>query len=500
MAEGIACYRLFLSGMLDLTDNLVKNNVVPPASVVRHDGDDPYLVVAADKGTASFSDIANSVSADYGFWLGDAFASGGSVGYDHKKMGITARGAWESTKRHFRALGINTQTTAFKVVGIGDMSGDVFGNGMLLSEHIQLVAAFDHRHIFIDPTPDVARSFAERKRLFALPRSSWDDYDRSLISQGGAIYSRSAKSIRLTDAAQAIQTAYRAGPGSVIVQRVDHADGGRGWVVAIPGTQSMSLGAGSNPFDNRTNLAAMAGVADDSSALVAGALRSAGARAGEAVLLAGHSQGGMVAARLAGDPAFAATYRVRSVLTMGSPIGAMAVPATTQALAMENLSDSVPSIDGTPNPDAPNVTTVKRDLSASSDPRDVAAAGSLFGSHDLSVYLGTAAKADASDHPSITAWREAAAEVTGAPGDTVTTTVFQGTRVEPARAQVEQEVCRAGPVRPFPLGPLSPIVPRPFGPSSPTAPLAHVLPLATIPLAPTVPRLSGVGACPTPPC
>ena len=296
-----------------------------------------------------------------------------------------------------------------------------------------------------------------------------------------------------TDAAQAIETASRAGPGSVIVQRVDHADGGRGWVVAIPGTQSMSLGAGPNPFDNRTNLAAMAGVADDSSALVAGALRSAGARTGEAVLLAGHSQGGMVAARLAGDPTFAATYRVRSVLTMGSPIGAMAIPAATQALAMEHPTDSVPAIDGTPNPDAPNVTTVKRDLSASSDPRDVAAAGSLFGSHDLSAYLGTAAEADASDHPSITAWREAAAEVTGAPGDTVTTTVFQGTRVEPPRAQAEQEVCRAGPVRPFPLGPLSPIVRRPCGPSSLTAPPGPALPLAT-----TVPRLSGVGACPTP--
>jgi glutamate dehydrogenase len=204
MAEGIACYKLFLSGMLDLTDNLVQGQVVPPLKVVRQDGDDPYLVVAADKGTASFSDIANSVSKDYGFWLGDAFASGGSVGYDHKKMGITARGAWESTKRHFKALGINTQTTAFTVMGIGDMSGDVFGNGMLLSEHIQLVAAFDHRHIFIDPTPDVARSFAERGRLFNLPRSSWDDFDKTLISDGGGVYSRSAKSIKLSDAARAV--------------------------------------------------------------------------------------------------------------------------------------------------------------------------------------------------------------------------------------------------------------------------------------------------------
>jgi glutamate dehydrogenase len=204
MAEGIACYRLFLSGMLDLTDNLVHGKVVAPRRVVRHDVDDPYLVVAADKGTASFSDIANSVSAEYGYWLGDAFASGGSVGYDHKKMGITARGAWESAKRHFRALSVNTQTTPFTVVGIGDMSGDVFGNGMLLSEHIKLVAAFDHRHIFIDPNPDVARSFAERQRLFALPRSSWDDFDKSLISEGGGVYPRSAKSIKLSDAARAM--------------------------------------------------------------------------------------------------------------------------------------------------------------------------------------------------------------------------------------------------------------------------------------------------------
>jgi glutamate dehydrogenase len=204
MAEGIACYKLFLSGLLDVTDNVVKGSVVPPADVVRHDVDDPYLVVAADKGTATFSDIANGVSADYGFWLGDAFASGGSVGYDHKKMGITARGAWEAVKRHFRTLGVNTQTTPFTVAGIGDMSGDVFGNGMLLSEHIQLVVAFDHRHIFIDPTPDVARSFAERQRLFNLPRSSWDDYDKSLISKGGGVYPRSAKSIALSPEARAI--------------------------------------------------------------------------------------------------------------------------------------------------------------------------------------------------------------------------------------------------------------------------------------------------------
>jgi glutamate dehydrogenase len=204
MAEGIACYKLMLSGMLDVTDNLVKGQVVAPQNVVRHDGDDPYLVVAADKGTASFSDIANSVSADYGFWLGDAFASGGSVGYDHKEMGITARGAWESAKRHFRALSHDIQTTPFTVVGIGDMSGDVFGNGMLLSTQIKLVAAFDHRHIFIDPAPDVARSFAERQRLFHLPRSSWDDFDRSVLSEGGGIYPRSTKSIHLSEAARAV--------------------------------------------------------------------------------------------------------------------------------------------------------------------------------------------------------------------------------------------------------------------------------------------------------
>ena len=204
MAEGIACYKLLLCGMLDLTDNLVKGNVVPPRQVVRQDVDDPYLVVAADKGTASFSDIANGVSADYGFWLGDAFASGGSVGYDHKKMGITARGAWESAKRHFRSLAHDIQTTPFTVVGIGDMSGDVFGNGMLLSTQIKLVAAFDHRHIFIDPTPDVARSFAERQRLFNLPRSSWDDFDRSVMSEGGGIYPRSLKSIPLSAAAREV--------------------------------------------------------------------------------------------------------------------------------------------------------------------------------------------------------------------------------------------------------------------------------------------------------
>lgn len=193
--EGVECYRMFISGMLDLTDNLVDGVTVPARDVVRHDGDDNYLVVAADKGTASFSDIANEVAAEYGFWLGDAFASGGSHGYDHKAMGITARGAWESVKRHFRELGKDTQSEDFTVVGIGDMGGDVFGNGMLLSEHIRLVAAFNHLHIFLDPNPDAATSYRERKRLFEMPRSSWEDYDPSLISEGGGVYSRSAKTI-----------------------------------------------------------------------------------------------------------------------------------------------------------------------------------------------------------------------------------------------------------------------------------------------------------------
>ncbi|MFI9394811.1 NAD-glutamate dehydrogenase [Streptomyces bauhiniae] len=197
LAEGIASYKTFISALLDITDNMVAGEVVPPEDVVRHDGEDTYLVVAADKGTATFSDIANEVAQSYDFWLGDAFASGGSAGYDHKGMGITARGAWESVKRHFRELDLDTQSEDFTVVGIGDMSGDVFGNGMLLSEHIRLVAAFDHRHIFIDPVPDAATSYAERRRLFELPRSSWADYDTSLLSAGGGIFPRSAKSIPL---------------------------------------------------------------------------------------------------------------------------------------------------------------------------------------------------------------------------------------------------------------------------------------------------------------
>ncbi|MGX5210219.1 NAD-glutamate dehydrogenase [Streptomyces violaceus] len=195
LAEGVASYKTFISALLDITDNMVAGEVVPPADVVRHDEDDTYLVVAADKGTATFSDIANGVAEKYNFWLGDAFASGGSAGYDHKGMGITARGAWESVKRHFRELGLDTQTEDFTVVGIGDMSGDVFGNGMLLSEHIRLVAAFDHRHIFIDPNPDAATSYAERRRLFELPRSSWEDYNKELLSAGGGIFPRTAKAI-----------------------------------------------------------------------------------------------------------------------------------------------------------------------------------------------------------------------------------------------------------------------------------------------------------------
>ncbi|QNK80497.1 NAD-glutamate dehydrogenase [Nakamurella sp. PAMC28650] len=199
LAEGVACYRLFIAALLDLTDNRIGGTVVPPDLVFRHDADDPYLVVAADKGTATFSDIANGVAADYGFWLGDAFASGGSVGYDHKAMGITARGAWESVRHHFREIGIDTQTQDFTCVGIGDMSGDVFGNGMLLSEHIRLVAAFDHRHVFIDPTPVAAEGFPERRRLFDKPRSSWADYDTELISAGGGVWPRSAKSVPISE-------------------------------------------------------------------------------------------------------------------------------------------------------------------------------------------------------------------------------------------------------------------------------------------------------------
>jgi len=198
LQEGIASYMLYIQALLDITDNLIEGEIVAPIDVVRRDGDDPYLVVAADKGTATFSDIANEISAANNFWLGDAFASGGGNGYDHKGMGITARGAWVAVQRHFREIGIDIQQQDFSVVGIGDMGGDVFGNGMLLSEHIQLVAAFNHLHIFIDPNPDSATTFVERKRLFETPRSTWNDFDRALMSEGSAIYSRSAKSLKLT--------------------------------------------------------------------------------------------------------------------------------------------------------------------------------------------------------------------------------------------------------------------------------------------------------------
>jgi glutamate dehydrogenase len=202
-AEGIATYKLFISTLLDITDNIHHDGtIVPPDCVVRHEGDDPYLVVAADKGTATFSDIANALSIEHDYWLGDAFASGGSAGYDHKVMGITARGAWESVKRHFREMDVNIHQTPFTCVGVGDMSGDVFGNGMLREQTTRLLAAFDHRDIFIDPDPDPAKAFAERQRLFNLPRSSWQDYDKSLISQGGGVYPRSSKEIRLSPAAQ----------------------------------------------------------------------------------------------------------------------------------------------------------------------------------------------------------------------------------------------------------------------------------------------------------
>jgi glutamate dehydrogenase len=218
MADGTECYRWFIRALLDVTDNVVGGRVAPPDRVVRHDGDDPYLVVAADKGTAKFSDVANAISEQYGFWLGDAFASGGSAGYDHKGMGITARGGWESVRRHFREFGRDTQSQHFTVAGIGDMSGDVFGNAMLLSPHIRLLAAFDHRHIFLDPAPDGAHSFTERKRVFDLPRSSWEDYDRRLLSKGGGVHSRQGKSLALSPEARAMLAidAAAASPNDVI--------------------------------------------------------------------------------------------------------------------------------------------------------------------------------------------------------------------------------------------------------------------------------------------
>jgi glutamate dehydrogenase len=204
LQEGTECYQIFIRALLDVTDNVIDGKVVAPPAVVRHDGDDAYLVVAADKGTAKFSDVANAISEEYGFWLGDAFASGGSAGYDHKEIGITARGGWESVRRHFRELRLDTQTKDFTAAGIGDMSGDVFGNAMLLSKHIRLLAAFDHRHIFIDPSPEAAVSFAERRRIYALPRSSWEDYDVRLISKGGGVHSRQQKTVPLSIEARAL--------------------------------------------------------------------------------------------------------------------------------------------------------------------------------------------------------------------------------------------------------------------------------------------------------
>ena len=198
MSEAIACYKGFIQGLLDITDNMHEFDVVRPTDTICYDDPDPYLVVAADKGTATFSDIANQIAMDNNFWLGDAFASGGSTGYDHKKMGITARGAWVSAERHFQGLNINVDNTEITVVGIGDLSGDVFGNGVLLSSHLKLVAAFNHTHIFIDPNPNLSISFEERQRIFALPRSTWADYRVDLISQGGGIYSRAAKYISIS--------------------------------------------------------------------------------------------------------------------------------------------------------------------------------------------------------------------------------------------------------------------------------------------------------------
>ncbi len=216
-AEVIACYQTLIRGLLDVTDNIIDEKIVPPPRVVRHDGGDAYLVVAADKGTATFSDIANAISEQYNFWLGDAFASGGSAGYDHKKMAITARGAWECVKRHFREMGVDIQSQDFSVAGIGDMAGDVFGNGMLQSPHIRLIAAFNHQHIFIDPQPDAARSFRERQRMFRLPRSSWEDYSKSTISKGGGVYSRGAKNLTLSREAQSLlELPAQATPNEVI--------------------------------------------------------------------------------------------------------------------------------------------------------------------------------------------------------------------------------------------------------------------------------------------
>jgi glutamate dehydrogenase len=270
-AEGVAAYTLFVSSLLDVTDNLGPDGLVPPANVVRHDGDDPYLVVAADKGTATFSDTANKIAIEHGFWLGDAFASGGSAGYDHKAMGITARGAWEAVRRHFREIDVDITTTPFRVAGVGDMSGDVFGNGMLLERTIRLVAAFDHRDIFIDPDPDPEASFAERQRLFALPRSSWQDYDKSKISAGGGVYPRNAKEIALSEPARALLGLETASPGAAAAVPSGRARArahttagsavrtrlGKGDLVrtAPPGEGGVAAVAGGTPDDHRWGVA-----------------------------------------------------------------------------------------------------------------------------------------------------------------------------------------------------------------------------------------------------
>jgi glutamate dehydrogenase len=251
-AEVIACYQTLIRGLLDITDNIVDDKIVAPADVVRHDGDDAYLVVAADKGTATFSDIANAISEEYGFWLGDAFASGGSAGYDHKKMAITARGAWECVKRHFREIGVDIQNQNFSVAGVGDMAGDVFGNGMLQSRHIRLVAAFNHQHILIDPQPDAARSFRERERLFKLPRSSWEDYSKAALSKGGGIYSRSAKSLALSREAQVLlelpaQVTPNEAVKAILKAHVDLLwNGGIGTYVKAGGESNIDIGDRSN--------------------------------------------------------------------------------------------------------------------------------------------------------------------------------------------------------------------------------------------------------------
>jgi glutamate dehydrogenase len=251
-AEVIACYQTLIRGLLDLTDNIVGEKIVAPVRVVRHDGDDPYLVVAADKGTATFSDIANAISNEYGFWLGDAFASGGSAGYDHKKMAITARGAWECVKRHFREMGMDIQRQSFSVAGIGDMAGDVFGNGMLQSPHIRLIAAFNHQHIFIDPQPDAALSFKERTRLFKLPRSTWEDYSKAALSDGGGVFARSAKSLTLSREIQALlELPVQATPNEVIKAILkSHVD--LLWNGGI-GTYVKAGGEGNTDVGDRTN-------------------------------------------------------------------------------------------------------------------------------------------------------------------------------------------------------------------------------------------------------